>query len=468
MNQPALSTSHKLANVTIRSRRLIDWIFLFVNVAALLCFILPLLIADYGGYFYYVRGIDMVTGRKVLTDKYGMVPQLQISLTFLAIVLSMAACLIKNRAKSVFLSALLNLTALVMFIYMFAMKDAAAAKFDPIRAAVQEGNIQYGFYIMIAVLTLALILSVYRASKNMELVKDIRYSYWLYILAAPVVIYAIIFYYYPMYGIIIAFKDFNPILGIMGSPFAGFKHFMSFFNSHYFFRLIRNTLMINIYEIIFAFPAPIIFALLLNEINSSGFKRTVQTVTYLPHFISLVVICGLILDFFSTDGLVNKILALLGVDESKLVNYMGSPKYFRSIFVGSGIWQNLGWGSIIYLSAISTISPELYEAAVIDGANRWHKIFHITLAGIAPTVIIMFILRLGSLLNVGFEKIILLYNAGTYETADVISSFVYRKGLQDGDYSYSAAVGLFNSIISFILVYAANKVSSKVSETSLW
>ncbi len=294
---------------------------------------------------------------------------------------------------------------------------------------------------------------------------DIIRNKYIYIMALPVVAYYIIFHYAPMYGAIIAFKEFNPALGIMGSPWVGFKHFKSFFEGVYFWRLVRNTLLISVYSLIWGFPAPIILALLLNEVKNKYFKRTVQTVSYLPHFISLVVVCGIIKDFTSTDGVINDIIEFLGGERT---NFLMIPEWFRPIYVGSGIWQEVGWGSIIYLAAITNIDPQLYEAATIDGASRWKQTWHITLPGIVPTIVILLILRLGGLMSVGFEKIILLYNSATMETADVISSYVYRRGLLDFDYSFSAAVGLFNSVINLILITSANRLSRKVSETSLW
>ncbi len=268
-----------------------------------------------------------------------------------------------------------------------------------------------------------------------------------------------------MYGITIAFKDFNPRLGIHASKWVGLKHFKAFFSSIYFGRTIKNTLLISAYSLLWGFPASIILALLLNEITRERFKRVVQTVTYLPHFISLVVICGMIVDFTSTDGLINSILANFGVEPTNLLT---RPELFRTIYIGTGIWQDIGWDSIIYLSALSGINPTLYEAATIDGAGRWKQLWHVTLPGIAPTIIIMLILNIGGLMSVGFEKIILLYNPLTWETSDVISSYIYRKGIINANYSFSTAVGLFESAIGFTLLAGANKLSKKVSETSLW
>jgi len=291
--------------------------------------------------------------------------------------------------------------------------------------------------------------------------KHVLYYRYIYLMALPVFIYYVVFHYFPIYGALIAFKDFNPRLGIIKSPWIGFENFISFFNSYYFWTVLRNTLLINIYDLLWGFPAPIIFALLLNEIRSSFFKRLSQTITYMPHFISLVVICGIIVKFTSSDGFITRIIG----QES---NLLLRPELFRTIFVSSGIWQQFGWGSIIYIAALSGIDNQLYEAAVVDGAKRFKQLIHITLPGIAPITIILLILRLGRMVNVGFEKVILLYNPLIYDTADVISSFVYRKGLLESDFSYASAVGLFNSIINFMFLLAANQISRKVSENSLW
>ncbi|WP_238403166.1 ABC transporter permease [Paenibacillus mesophilus] len=281
----------------------------------------------------------------------------------------------------------------------------------------------------------------------------------------PVVAYYIVFYYVPMYGLQIAFKDFSPGLGLWESPWVGFQHFESFFNSYYFWRLLRNTLLLSFYELLFGFPAPIILALLLNELRSVVFKRAVQTITYMPHFISIVVISGMLVDFLARDGLINIVLSWFGVEP---IAFLGESSWFRTIFVSSNIWQSVGWGSIIYLSAMSAIDPSLYEAAKVDGASRWKQTMHITLPGIMPTVIILLILQIGTLMSVGTEKILLLYNSTTYETADVIGTFVYRKGILESDFSYSSAVGLFNSVINFILLISANAISRRTSDTKLW
>lgn len=303
------------------------------------------------------------------------------------------------------------------------------------------------------------------SSKAQIIKKDLKYNRYIYLLALPILAYFIIFNYIPMYGVIIAFKDFSPRLGILGSEWIGLEHFKTFFEGTYFWRILRNTLLINVYDLLWGFPAPIILALLLNELRGEHLKRTVQSIVYLPHFISMVVICGLILDFSSSEGIFNIIRGYIGLET---VNLLSKPEMFRSLYISTGIWQGIGWGSIIYLAALTGINPQLYEAAVIDGANRWRRIWNITLPGIMPTIIIMLILRIGSMMSIGFEKIILLYNPLIYETADVIGSYVYRKGLLEFSYSYSTAVGLFNSLINFALLVFANKFSKKISEISLW
>ena len=298
-----------------------------------------------------------------------------------------------------------------------------------------------------------------------RLARNIQKYRIVYLMALPVLAYYILFHYAPMYGASIAFKHYIPSRDIQASAWVGLKHFDSFFHSYYFERLIRNTLLISLYSIAFGFPAPILLALLLNEVKSSWYKRTVQTITYLPHFLSMTVICGMILNFFASSGAVNSILTALGGEKRA---FLLDPGYFRSIYIGSDIWQGVGWGSIVYLAALSGIDPALYEAARIDGANRFHQAVHITIPGILPTIVVLFILRVGSMMNVGHEKIILLYNDMIMETSDVISTFVYRKGLLDANYSYSAAVGLFNSAINFGLVVLTNALSRAVKQTTLW
>ena len=294
-----------------------------------------------------------------------------------------------------------------------------------------------------------------------RLIRDIRFNPSAYILVAVVLAYYITFHYLPMYGVIIAFKDFSPGLGIMGSEWVGLEHFKLFFGSDYAWRVIRNTLQISFYTLIWGFPAPIMLALLINEVRHIGFKKIVQTFSYLPHFISTVVICGMLVDFCSRDGLFS---IMFGIHD----NLLTLPQYFKTIFVASGIWESMGWNTIIYLAALTGIDTSLYEAAKIDGAGRLRQTLSVTIPGIMPTIVTLFILQIGRVMNVGFEKIILLYNPLTYETADVISSFVYRKGLIEFNYGYSTAVGLFNSVINFSMVIFANRLSRKVNETSLW
>lgn len=296
--------------------------------------------------------------------------------------------------------------------------------------------------------------------------KSVKRNKYLYILFMPVLIHYILFKYLPMYGVIIAFKNYNLFKGISESPWVGLRYFEQFLDSVYFWRLIRNTLAINFYDILLGFPAPIILALLLNEVTKNSFKRVVQTISYLPHFISAVVIVSMTVNFLNpTTGLINNIIASLGFPR---VEFLSDHRYFWGVFTAMNIWKNIGYGSIIYLAALSGIDTELYEAAIVDGAGRWRQTISITLPSIAPTIIIMFLLRIGHLLEVGYESIILMYSPKIYETADVISTYVYRRGLVDGDYSFAAAVGLFQSVIGLALVVISNKLSKKYSETSLW
>ena len=305
-------------------------------------------------------------------------------------------------------------------------------------------------------------------AKKGKIRMDFQKNKAVYFMFLPVVVFYLIFHYYPMSGIILAFKDFKPALGIWGSPFTGdygFEHFLAFFGSSFFGRTITNTILISLYQLIFGFPMPIILALMLNELRSPKFKKVMQTITYFPHFISTVVVCGMLTDFCLSDGLFNQITGFFGVSS---VSMLSEPKLFRTIYVASGIWQSMGWDSIIYLAAIAGIDTQLYEAASLDGAGRFKKIWYITLPGIKGTVVILFIMAIGKMMSVGSEKILLLYNPSTYKTADVISTYVYRKGLLDQDYSYSTAVNLFNSVINFALVFCANALSRKLTETSLF
>ncbi|MBQ8093546.1 MAG: sugar ABC transporter permease [Clostridia bacterium] len=282
----------------------------------------------------------------------------------------------------------------------------------------------------------------------------------------PVLLFFIIFNYLPMGGVIMAFQNYRIRLGLLHSQWVGLDNFRRFFSSIYFNRLLTNTLTIGFKDILYSFPITIIFALLLNEVRVTAFKRVVQTVTYLPYFISLVVVCGMVMDFTEQGSAISNFIGLFtGKQESLLAN----PKYFQEVFVISGIWQGLGYGVIVYLSALGSIDESLYEAARIDGANRWQQTWHITLPGLASTCVIMLILKIGSFMSINYQKIILLYNPATYEKADVITSYVYRVSLGEGtDYSYGAAIGLFNSIINLIFVVSANAVSRRFAETSLW
>jgi putative aldouronate transport system permease protein len=287
--------------------------------------------------------------------------------------------------------------------------------------------------------------------------------YWM---ALPVVLYFLLFKYVPMYGAIIAFKDFTVGQGIWGSDWVGFKHFSDFFNSYYFWRILGNTLILSLYQLLFGFPAPILLALLLNELKSEIFKRSVQTISYIPHFISIVVICGMVVDFSARDGLFNTIIEFFGGQSSALLS---EPGNFRTIYTASSVWQELGFSTIIYLAALSAINPELFDAAKVDGASRIRQVWHITLPGIIPMIVILLILRIGGLMEIGFEKIILLYNPNVYETADVISTFVYRKGISEStQFSYTTAVGLFQSVVNFILLLSANRLSKALSDNKLF
>lgn len=304
-----------------------------------------------------------------------------------------------------------------------------------------------------------------KQSFSQRVKKDFKRNRALYLLVLPVLIFYIVFHYKPMYGAIIAFKDYSPGIGITNSPWVGFANFTRFFKGPYFTRLIRNTLLLSLYSLLFGFPAPIILALLLNEVRNKKFKSVTQTITYLPHFISMIVVTGMISNFCLSNGLFNDIIALFGGERSPLLQ---NPNLYRTIYVASSIWQEIGWGSIIYLSALSGVDAQLYEAASIDGAGKWKQMLHVTLPGISPTIITMLILKMGSLMSLGYEKTILLYNASTYETADIISSYTYRVGLMDQDWSYSTAIGLFNSVINCILLVLSNRLSKKLSDTSLW
>jgi len=301
-----------------------------------------------------------------------------------------------------------------------------------------------------------------------RVVLDFRHNRTLYLLVLPVIAYYIIFRYFPIGGVAIAFKDYKPALGIFGSPWTtqgGFAHFIDFVTNPYFERLLRNTVLISFYSLLFGFPAPIFLAIMLSELRGKRYKKLVQTLTYFPHFISTVVVCGIITQFALSDGLFNQIGQLFGATP---VSFLQRPEYFRTIYVGSGIWQGVGWSSIIYLAAIAGVNHEVYEAAALDGAGRIKRIIHVTLPHIEPTIVLMLIMSVGNIMNVGSEKVLLLYNPTIYETADVISTYVYRRGLLEFNFSFSTAVNLMNSVINFLMVLGANAISRKISETSLF
>lgn len=298
-----------------------------------------------------------------------------------------------------------------------------------------------------------------------RLAKDIRMHWQVYLMAVPVVVYFFVFNYMPMAGIIMAFQKFQVKKGIFGSQLIGFANFTRFFQSTFFWRLIRNTLLISFYGLIFSFPLPIVFALCLNEVRNTKFKKIVQTISYLPYFISVVVVVSILFDFGKNGGIITQIAEKFGWTGGSVIS---SPQWFRGLYIGSNMWQHLGYNSIIFISALAAIDPTLYEAARIDGANRWQQTLHVTIPGIASTIVVLLILRLGQIMGVGYEKIILMYGPSTYETGDVIASYVYRVGMIDGDYGYSTAINLFNSVINLIVLFTANKISQKVNDMSIW
>ncbi len=288
---------------------------------------------------------------------------------------------------------------------------------------------------------------------------------WLYLIILLPALYYIIFCYWPMYGVTLAFKNFKPKLGIFGSPWVGMKYMTQIVNDAYFWTVFKNTIVLNLENLLFSFPAPIILALLLNEVTNRHYKKLVQTVSYLPHFISTVVVVGMLNTMFSSTGIVNQMLNALGV-ESKA--FMVSANYFRPMYIGSNVWSTIGWGSIIYLAALSGLDMELYEAARIDGAGRWQQTLHITIPGILPTIIIMLILEMGKIMNVSYQKILLMMTGSNQSVSDVISTYVYRRGIINGDFEYATGVDLFRSVVSLIFVVATNAISRRVTETSLW
>ncbi|MFB5675963.1 ABC transporter permease [Paenibacillus terreus] len=301
--------------------------------------------------------------------------------------------------------------------------------------------------------------------KRGNLVRQIVKRYDLYLMLLLPVAWYLLFHYVPLYGLQIAFKNFNPAKGILGSEWVGFDHFTRFFDSYYFWRLLWNTLSINLLSLLIAFPIPILLALLVNELRSKAFSKVLQNITYIPHFISVVVIVGILTVMLAPTGPVNMLIHAFGGEP---VRFMEAAGWFKTIFIGSNIWQNMGWQSIIYIAALSGINPQLYEAAKMDGASRLRRIWHVSLPGIVPVIVILLILDVGQFMNIGFEKILLMQNNLNLEASDVISSFVYTTGILKGEYSYTAAIGLFNSVINLTLLLMVNRFARKTSETSLW
>lgn len=303
------------------------------------------------------------------------------------------------------------------------------------------------------------------AAKSSRLWRRIYRNWGLYLLLLPAVVILLLFTYQPMVGIVIAFKDFTPAAGIFNSPWAGMKYFQEYFNSYQFWPTIRNTLVISLYTILVTFPLPIVVALMCNQIASQKYKKFFQVSTYLPHFISTVVMCGMIILFLSpSTGIIAKLLSFVGIS---LPNLMGMPSAFSSIYVWTEVWQHVGWDSILYIAALSAVDPTLYEAATVDGANKWQKILKIDIPMLLPTITIMLILRMGSVMSVGFEKVYLLQNSLNQPGSEIISTYVYKMGLISNQYSLSAAINLFNNVINFILLLAMNWLSDKLSKTSL-
>ena len=305
-----------------------------------------------------------------------------------------------------------------------------------------------------------------KESLGIRLLKNMKKNWILYVMIAPVVVYYIVFAYTPMYGILLAFKNYKVKQGIMGSPWVGLDHFRRFFSAYNFKQLIGNTVGISVYSLIIGFPIPIVFALMLNYLTHNRLKKVVQMVSYAPYFISTVVICGMITIFMTPDtGILNVLRGYLGMES---VNFLAKPEWFKSIYVWTGVWQGMGWSSIIYISALAGVDYEMHEAAIVDGATKIQRMLHVDLPSIKPTILMLLILQMGSLMNVGFEKVYLLQNTLNKSAASVISTYVYEVGLINSDYGYSTAVGLFNSLINLALVVAANQLSKRFAGESLF
>lgn len=305
-----------------------------------------------------------------------------------------------------------------------------------------------------------------KLNRRKQLWKDIKAAKYLYMLIIPVMIYLIIFRYGPMYGIVIAFKDYKIGDGIMGSAWAGLKHFKRLFGSHDFYQILRNSLLLNIYSVVFQFPVPIILALLLNEIRNKFFKKSVQSILYLPHFLSWVILAGIVIQMTSpSTGIINTIIKTFGGEP---IYFMANKTWWLIIYVVSGIWKESGWGTIIYLAAISNVDAQLYEAAYIDGANKWKQTWHITLPAIKPTIVILLIMRMGSMISVGFDQIWMMSNDYVREVSEVFATYTYRMGIQNVQYSYTSAVGLFQSIVNFVMLMSTNYIAKKMGESGIW
>ncbi len=433
-------------------------------------------------------GLDMLLGRTGGKSAGAMHPMLLLSV-FCSALLIVGLYVKKDNAFLAIACPAIALAGILMFLFDVHFTDRREFDFV-VGSAVPQMGWWLGFAAALAALVIGIVNKSqinsaqrhnirmqayenrdlpagYRDPTVWEIIKHDFHKHWsVYLMVLPVIIFYIVWCYGPMYGIIIAFNEYKPKRGFLGSEWVGLYWYREYFRSAFAWRTIRNTLFISILNLLIGFPAPIILALMLNEMRSIAYKRVVQTITYIPHFISMVVLAGLLIDFLSSDGVITTVLAkVFGL---KAQNYLGNARYFRTVYVSSEIWQHLGWDSIIYLSALAGIDMELYEAARIDGAGKLKQTWHITLPGIAPTITILLILRIGQLLSVGYEKIILMYNSTIYETSDVISTYVYRVGLADMQLSRSTAISTMNSIVNFLLVIVANKISGLLSETTLW
>ncbi|MCF2720416.1 MULTISPECIES: ABC transporter permease [Paenibacillus] len=301
---------------------------------------------------------------------------------------------------------------------------------------------------------------------NRKIWNQVKRDYELYLFLLPIIIIYLVFKYYPMYGIQIAFKDFSPSRGIWGSEWVGFKHFIDFFDSYNFWTIMTNTLTLSVLSLVFSFPAPIIIAIMLNQMLAKRYKKIVQTVIYAPHFISTVVLVGMLNVFLSPNsGIVNHIITLFGGDP---IMFLADEGWFRPLYILSGVWQETGFATIIYLAALAGVNPELHEAAIMDGASKWKRVMHVDIPSILPTIVILLILALGNIMGIGFEKAFLMQNDLNYATSNIIPTYVYEIGIQKAQYSFSTAIGLFNSVVNIILIITVNRIAKKLTETSLW